>query len=169
MLLATGDTTAGLLPAVLLEEHLLPVPELEVLVALLAADDLRRDDLLLRSTARVAEGRILVALLHIVNLGSDGKVKLRRALYAGKLTVLELPAVLVTVGTANRLRKPLLGEDLLLTCREDKALPAVPAGNLLVAVQTAGLLLGAISRLLHRLLLLVRSDCLVVVSLLLGL
>ena len=152
----------------LLEEHLLSVAELEVLVTLLTADDLRRNDLLLGSATGVTECGVLVALLHIVNLGSDREVKLCYALYAGKLPVLELSAVLVTVATANRLGKALLSKDLLLARREDKALSAVPAGNLLVIVQTARLLLRAPSGLLHGLSLLVLSHRLIMVRLLLS-
>ena len=152
----------------LLEEHLLSVAELEVLVTLLTPDNLRRNDLLLAGATRVAERRILITLLHIVNLGSDREVKLRYALHAGKLPVLKLPAVLVTVATADRLGKALLSKDLLLARREDKALPAVPAGNLLVIVQTARLLLRAPSGLLHGLSLLVLSHRLIMVRLLLS-
>jgi hypothetical protein len=153
---------------VLLEEHLLSVAELEVLVTLLAADDLRRNDLLLGSATGVTECGVLIALLHIVNLGSDGKVKLRGALHAGKLPVLELTAILVTVTTANRLRKALLSKDLLLARREDKALSTVSAGNLLVIVKTVRLLLRAPSSLLHCLGLLMLGHRLLMVSLLLS-
>ena len=167
MLLPAGDTAAGLLPTMLLEEHLLPVAELEVLITLLTADNLRRDDLLLAGPAGMAETWILIALLHIVNLGSDGKVKLRLTLYAGKLTMLELPAVLVTVGAADGLGKALLGENLLLAASEDKALPAVAAGNLLIVVQALRLLLGTLTSLLHGLGLLMLGDGLIVGCLLL--
>jgi len=122
---------------------LLIISELELLVALLAIDRLGWQDLLLGSAARMAEDWIIITLLQVMNLRTNWKVKLSRALSAVQLTMLELAAILVAIRTANRLRKALLRKDLLLTRREDERLPAVPAGNLLVAIQTAGLLLGA--------------------------
>jgi hypothetical protein len=168
MLLAARNTATRLLPAMLLEEHLLPMAELEVLVTLLTADNLRRDDLLLASTARVTERWVLIALLHIVNLGSNREVKVGRALPAVELPVLELTAVLVTVGTADRLRKTLLSKDLLLAASKDKALPTVTAGDLLIIIKAARLLLRTPCGLLHSLLLLMLGYRLLVLSLLLG-
>jgi len=122
---------------------LLIISELELLVALLAIDRLGWQDLLLGSAARMAEDWIIITLLQVMNLRTNWKVKLSRALSAVQLTMLELAAILVAIRATNGLGKALLYKDLLLARGEDESLPAVPAGNLLVAIQTAGLLLGA--------------------------
>ena len=73
--LATRDAAARILPALLLEEHLLSIGELEVCVALLAGDHLGRNDLLLGSSAVMAERRRIIALLYIMHLRTDAEVE----------------------------------------------------------------------------------------------
>jgi hypothetical protein len=97
----------------LLEEHLLPMAELELLVALLARNHLRRHNLPLRHAASAAQDRIIKPLLHIMDLSTDREIKLGSTLHALKSPVLELLAVLPALIAPSGL-SPLLLSKLLL-------------------------------------------------------